>query len=837
MVATPVFAATASFDPADGYGVGRSLANQPDGQPKWRGSGDLFTVILIDNGGAIQSAAIDQPNFANMRLVPVGVEAKGKVPFSLKLRPDAAPTSEDFDGAWFIRIGHVEDGTKGNAVRIGIFDNGVVQTENQAGGGTVKMVDADGKQVDLDDHNGRFIPIEGVIDFDTETYTLSFDGVAQTFDGKPDLPFSEAGQSSFGTISLNSWNSDDAQCRQITIDDLSVGDGQAAAMMEEADVVPEPVAAAVPTARPRPAGDLLPESGMSLLPEDSNAAFFAGNYGPVQDLASLAIVNVKDGPVDSAIRVTVGVNTAPSPEPWHVEVKTRQIAPTQGGDVAHLRFWARTIESAHETAAAEFDVYFQHAGRPFDPSFVYRATPTAEWTRYDVPFEVLRTYGAGEAELNFAAGLREQTFELAGIELIGYGTRGVTVSDLPRTTQDYEGRSPDAPWRADARQRIVDLRTGPIQVKVIDAEGNPVTDGEVSVQMTKSAFEFGSAISGEIWDDDNVDGNRYRSETLRLFNTASTENGLKIHRWYDLQHRYETMTMLADLKDAGFNIHGHVLVWPSWRKTRIPLDRAQAAAESGDVDMLRWMTNEFIRDVTLDTAGFVDAWDVMNEPWNNNDFMQVMGEDEMATWYRQADGYVPEATLYINDFGILNGSKFKENGHALEYHRVISKLVSDEAPLDAIGFQSHFGSLIPIPQVIETIAAFEPFDKKFAITEFDARVSDDEAYGDYMGDLMTLAYSHPQFEAFILWGFWDKPHWLKNAPLYDEDWTPKHGLKVWENLVLGEWKTDEVAALSADGSATVVGHHGTYVISFGNTSAVVEHTRDAPATVTLRLRN
>ena len=173
--------------------------------------------------------------------------------------------------------------------------------------------------------------------------------------------------------------------------------------------------------------------------------------------------------------MTVGNNTAPQPESWHVEVKTRQIAPTDGGDVAHLRFWARTIESQHETAAAEFEVYYQHAGRPFDPSFVFRATPPSEWTRYDIPFEVFRTYGTGEAELNFAAGLREQTFELAGIELVGYGKRGVSVSDLPTTTQDYEGRAADAPWRAEAAARIAEHRTSPIKVKVVNADGEPVS--------------------------------------------------------------------------------------------------------------------------------------------------------------------------------------------------------------------------------------------------------------------------------------------------------------------------------------------------------------------------
>jgi GH35 family endo-1,4-beta-xylanase len=809
LLASPALAATASFDPDDGYNLGRSISGQPNAGPQWAGSGELFTVVPADGGGAAQSAATDVSNFANLRLVPPGLQAAGKVPFSLKIRSDTPPTSEDFSGAWFVRIGHDADGEQqGDAVRIGIFDNGIVQTENQSGGDTVRMLDAQGDAVDLDDHTGRFLPIEGVIDFDAGTYTLSFDGVPQTLDGNPNLPFAATGHDAFGMISLNAWNSDDPQARQITIDDLSVGDAEAADVVGEA-----PRQAPVPAARPRPAGEGLPAGGRSILPEDAVAAFFAGNYGPDENLATAEVVELAEGPADRALRVTVGKNPAPEPQPWHVEVKTRQIAPTNGGDVTHLRFWARTIASQHETAAAEFTVYYQHAGRPYDASFMYTATPGSEWERFDIPFEVLRTYGEGSAELNFAAGLREQTFELAGIEMVHYGSTDVAVEDLPRTSQQYEGRADDAAWRAEALERIEELRTAPLRLQFLDRNGNPVEGGEARVKMTKNAFQFGSAINAEIWVRDTPDAKKYREEALRLFNTASTENGLKIHRWYDLQHRWETMQMLADLDAANMTIHGHVLVWPSWRKTRIDLDRAKAMAEAGDVRMLRWITNEFIRDVMIDTQDYIDAWDVMNEPWNNNDFMAILGEDEMASWFRQAEQYRPDADRFINDFGILNGPPVGKNGHAQEYLRVIRKLIDDDAPLDAIGFQSHFGGPVGISQLKETIAAFEPFGKRMMITEFDARIADDEAYADYLRDLLILSYSHPQFDGFIMWGFWDETHWLKNAPLFDEDWSPKAGLRTWEQWVLGEWRTDETVRVAHDGTATTTGHLGTYDVT------------------------
>ncbi|MEM1011483.1 MAG: endo-1,4-beta-xylanase [Planctomycetota bacterium] len=823
-------AQTASFDSADGYRVGAAVSDQPAEPPSWTGT-PLATVIdLGDGNGAAQTSGRDETNFANMRL-PLAGEATGKVPFSFRLRSDAKPTSEDFDGAWFVRIGHDTTGnTQGNAVRIGIFDNGIVQTENQAGGGISKMVDADGKTIDLDDFEGRFVDVSGVIDFGSETYTLTFDGVEQTFQGKPELPFHAAGQDELGVLSINAWNSDDQQARQVTFDDFVVGDADASA---DASFV-KPDERPLPTARPRPAGDDLP-GGVAVLPQDAVAAFFAGNYGPVTDLASVEVVDVAGGPVDRALRVTVGRNTAAEPQKWHAEIKTRQIAPTTGGDVAHLRFWARTLASEHETAAAEFDVYYQHAGRPFDPSFVYRATPGSEWTRYDIPFNVYRTYGEGNAELNFAAGLREQTFELAGIELVRYGGTGVELSDLPKTTQDYDGRDPDAAWRKEALARIDELRTGPIEVRVVDADGRPVAGERIEIEMTKSAFQFGSAISAEVWRRQDDVGQRYREEALRLFNTASTENGLKIHRWYDLQHRQETMAMLADLDEAGLTIHGHVLVWPSWRKTRVPLDRIRAEAEAGDVESLRWITNEFIRDVTIDTAQYIDAWDVMNEPWNNNDFMRLMGESEMAEWFQLAEKHRPDADLFINDFGILNGPPFDKNGHAQEYHRVIQVLADAGAPVDAIGFQSHFGSLISIGQLQETIAAFEPFGKRMMITEFDTRTTDAEAYADYLRDLLILSYAHPQFDGFIMWGFWDEVHWLRNTPMFARDWTAKPGVAMWEKWVLGEWKTNTAATTDDQGIARVTGHHGGYVVRVGDVEMAVSHTAAEPGMVVLRL--
>ncbi|MGF1633286.1 MAG: endo-1,4-beta-xylanase [Phycisphaerae bacterium] len=848
---TQASAGVVTFDPADGYRTNAALSDQPaDGSgPTWRGT-PLATVIdLGDGNGAAQTVTESMPAFASLRLNP-GLEAAGSVPFAFKLRPDAPPSTEDFDGAWFIRIGHDEDGeAKGNAVRIGIFDNGVVQTENQAGGGTVKMLDADGKQVDLDDHAGRFIPVEGVIDFDAGTYTLSFDGVPQTFNGSADLPFAAAGQDAFGTVSLNKWSSQDPVARQITIDDLKLGDGPFAAgeagepQAQTAQAVAEPQAENRPVIakRDRPAGDGLPAGGVHFLPGETLEAFFAGNYGPDKSLSKIEVVDVKDGPVDRALRIEVGpAADEPGSQRWHAEIKTRQLRPATTGDVGHLRFYARAVETFNEQQSGHVQVYYQHAGRPFDPSFMAEFTPGSQWQRYDVPFAVFRDYtaGGGYPELNFAVGTQRQTLEIGGIELINYGKGQVGLDDLPQTSQTYEGREPDAAWRKAALERIAEHRTSPLRVKVVDAEGNPVAGAAVAVRMKRNAFNFGSALNAGDWARTGPDGERFRAEALRLFNIATPENGLRDAKWYDLPYRELTLNMLRDLKAGGLRVHGHVLVWPSYDKVRLPDSKeAKDQAEQGNVAPLRAMVDAFIEDVTTATADYVDEWDVMNEPWNNNDLMRVMGESEMARWFRLAEAQVPDKTLFINDFGIL-GEK-PDHEHPVEYRRVIQRLLDDGAPVDAIGFQAHFNNPAPPTTMLRQLETFEPFGLRFAITEYDVFTQDEAMYADHLRDTLLVAYGHPQFDGFIMWGFWDATHWKKSAPLFRADWTAKPGLKVWEELVLGEWMTSGTVETNADGAATLVGHHGRYTLEVtqGGRRATVEtdHTPDGDV-VTVQLR-
>ncbi|MEM9883881.1 MAG: PEP-CTERM sorting domain-containing protein [Planctomycetota bacterium] len=240
--ASTLFVSTASagvitFDPADGFPLTTSLDGKPNtGSPQWSGNGSLYTLVSRDGvsttDGAAQSDATSPATFAPIGFTPdaaflgaASTAATGQFEYGFELRNDTTPNSEDFAVAHRIFIGQAGDGT---AIRINIFDNG--QVELAIGGGTVR-VQSPTANFDLDDATGRYIPVAGVIDFDTSTYTLSFDGVQQTANGSADLPFNASGQTGFGSFVLQQGGSTDTNARQITIDNLS------AAVPEPASVV------------------------------------------------------------------------------------------------------------------------------------------------------------------------------------------------------------------------------------------------------------------------------------------------------------------------------------------------------------------------------------------------------------------------------------------------------------------------------------------------------------------------------------------------------------------------------------------------------------------------
>ncbi|NBB83427.1 MAG: hypothetical protein GVY28_08475 [Alphaproteobacteria bacterium] len=383
------------------------------------------------------------------------------------------------------------------------------------------------------------------------------------------------------------------------------------------------------------------------------------------------------------------------------------------------------------------------------------------------------------------------------------------AQDEPPT---YEGRSRAAAWRDAAAERIDRYRKADMAITVIDEDGRPVPGAKVHVRMRRHAFWFGSAV--KLWKiarnqgDDRI----YRRHIDELFNHAVNENDLKWPQWDNNSGRRTRSRAIEGLKWlAGRRIHvkGHNMIWPSWKRTP---DRLKELKD--DPDALRRAIAEHIEDVATATNEWVDEWDVINEPFSNTELIDTLGAEAMVRWFELARRQAPQATLYLNDYGIIAAGGRRRTRHQQHHKQTIEMLLESGAPLDALGMQCHFdeASLTPPEIAYQILNQYARYDLPIQITEFDVNTTDERLQADYLRDFMTLAFSHPSVNGFVLWGFHEANHWRPQAALYRSDWSIKPSGEAYKKLVLDAWSTDKTARTDANGRAVFRVFKGDYEV-------------------------
>ena len=78
---------------------------------------------------------------------------------------------------------------------------------------------------------------------------------------------------------------------------------------------------------------------------------------------------------------------------------------------------------------------------------------------------------------------------------------------------------------------------------------------------------------------------------------------------------------------------------------------------------------------------------------------------------------------------------------------------------------------------------------------------------------MILSYSLEAMDGFITWGFWDGTLEDDGALLFDEDWSLKKSGEQYMDLVYNKWWTQEAGKTATDGTYTVKGYYGDYLIT------------------------
>ena len=499
------------------------------------------------------------------------------------------------------------------------------------------------------------------------------------------------------------------------------------------------------------------------------------------------------------------------------------------GESVLLSFWVRRPRSSGEPGPAMLYVQAGAGKKRYE----FRFSPFRQWEQHVRTFQAESDYEAGKGNVSIHVGAAGPMIEVADLRVVNYGTE-VKIADLPRSRVTYAGREKEAVWRKEALARIEKIRKAELLVKVVDAEGKPIPDAEVKVEMKRHAFRFGNTVNAHLLGAEEKDfphtqkrngeeyvttweeAQRYREVVRRYFNAVTFESEFRPHVWKRMMRgeqgrkNYKTLmeSAIPWLQKHGIGIRGHYLSWGA-----MDFNAMEKEYVGNPEGHRKWLW-EHMADVLAKTDGVVTEWDTINHivAWGKHTYeLEYGGMEILAEIMAEARRLAPETTHAINEGKILPDGYKRE-----PYKRVIRFLNEQGQAPDTVGFMAHFGltSLTPPEELLEVYDDFAEIAPRLQLSEFDVEAGDDEELqADYYRDVMLASFSHPNFDAIVQWGFWENAHWKPHAALWRKDWTLKPAGEVFVDLVTKQWWTDELVKSGVSGEAAVRGFLGDYEIS------------------------
>lgn len=493
-----------------------------------------------------------------------------------------------------------------------------------------------------------------------------------------------------------------------------------------------------------------------------------------------------------------------------LQARLPTIGDIAAGDDCWLRFEARAAQPQVELGLSRVLVMVRPLEDDGEP-WLYRSIYVEpDWTSIDMAFTVPDDRNTGEVELVFAVGTQLQTIDIADVSMRCFDARDGMLARLPNTSFSYGGRDAEAGWRTTAANQIERYRQGDLLINVRDASGQPVPDVEIHIQMTKHAFTFGALIDADQLADvakgnNDVITKSYRRNLSELFNTVSFDEGLHWTSWSEPETRKATEQALEWARSLGLALRGHGLV--STASADLP-DKFKG--QQSDSDAIREAVRRGVEVTAGELDGKIDSWDVVELPRDHHDLLDLIGKEELSTWFHLARSAAPGSKLVLSESDILSGDRMAELA------TLVGGMINDGVPIDRVGVLGQFKTQPPPIQVLsDRLDQLASFGLPLVITAFDMVTLDTALQRDFMRDFLTLAFSHPSVEEIMISRFWDGQGDPLTAgePLYQSDGTITPLGKIYRDLVLGDWWTDVIARSDSDGELQSRVFQGEYTVS------------------------
>ena len=491
---------------------------------------------------------------------------------------------------------------------------------------------------------------------------------------------------------------------------------------------------------------------------------------------------------------------------YAVNIAFREENTWKVGDAGMIAFYCRTLETQNRYGASSFMLQY----KPDYSDWRYHVQAdlfmTREWKLVTIPFEV--TIDAEDTPqsvlLFFFGGVDPHKFQVADLHVFNYG-KTLARAELPQSEAYYPGMEEDAPWRKAAEARIEKHRKAALELTVSDADGKPISGAEVHLRLKRHRFGFGAAINSPKLFDPKVpeaDRTKYSEILTRSCSKITPSNGMKWKFYSRFKPYMDRMVEWA--KEHDMALRGHLLVWPGYERLPEGYDLYKTDPQAFRKDIV----DHIHKFVNLYPDAFAE-WDVMNEPYTEHAFMDLLGKEVVLEWFEAAREANPTYLNYINDYGILTENNLE---HQENYYDWINYLVTNAAPVDGIGFQGHFTTAMPPEVILERIERYTQFGLKMQITEFDFDHTDRDLQARFFEDFVTLIYSLPQMSTLINWMYVEDP-FRPNAALYDKTFSPTSMGVVWERLLTQDWHTEATLQTDANGTVSLRGYKGIYEVT------------------------
>ena len=438
----------------------------------------------------------------------------------------------------------------------------------------------------------------------------------------------------------------------------------------------------------------------------------------------------------------------------------------------------------------------------------------------EVPFVVCSEDSAKPPLITLGMGARPQDVEIESIRVFRYPA-GHDMSRLNFQKMSYSGREEDSPWRAAAAERIEKIRKGDLIVRLLDAQGQPVSGGSVSMQLKRHFFRFGSAVSADLLAAQGEDADGYRALIERLFSAVVFENDLK-PQMYEKRKEKRQMSALDSaiqwLENNHIQLRGHYLFQNAINSTM-----PQQIREIGMAKYCETL-RESIRGRIDYMGSRACEWDAANHPiaWpsakllTQSEGFESIGEDLMREIAR-----LTPLPLVLNEDNL---SEVKER-QAYATWELLKHYRETGVRVDKLGHQAHYhlANLISPEAFLKVADYYSEVVSAQLVTEFDVRTNgDDQLAADFTRDLMTAVFSHPAFDGFLSWGFWEgKAHHGECMP-WRKDWSARPCGEMLEELLGNKWRTRVNLPVGTESLVAFRGFYGRYVVSYVSEGKTLE---------------